>query len=224
MITAKKLTKTFIGGGLKVQAVKDVSFELKTGQLGAIVGKSGSGKSTLLALLGALDEPTEGEIFVDDTNVTKLRGHALLSYRRSTVGFVFQSYNLIPNLNALQNIMLPMEFAGRSNKERKYRAEHLLKQVGLSGDVLQRKPGKLSGGEQQRVAIARALANAPKLVLADEPTGNLDTATSKTIIDLLHQLARSEKTTIIAVTHDQTITSFTDRVFRLHDGKLTVER
>lgn len=224
MIVAKKLSKTFNASGTKVQAVKEVSFELKTGQLGAIIGKSGSGKSTLLALLGALDEPTEGEILVDETEVTKLHGHALLSYRRSTVGFVFQSYHLIPNLNALQNVMLPMEFSGRSKKDRQERAEHILGQVGLTGDVLQRKPGKLSGGEQQRVAIARALANSPKLVLADEPTGNLDSSTSSTIIDLLHQLARSEKTMIITVTHDQGIAAHADRVFRLHDGKLSVER
>ncbi len=224
MLSVQKLSKAFTGNGANVRAVNNVQFELETGQFAAVVGKSGSGKSTLLALLGALDAPTDGAIVVDGKDVTKLRGRSLLAYRRSTVGFVFQNYNLIPNLNALENVMLPMEFSGKSKKERIDRAEHLLKQVGLSGAVLKRRPGKLSGGEQQRVAIARALANAPKLVLADEPTGNLDTATSTTIVELLHRLARSEKTTIIAVTHDQAIASYADRVFRLHDGVLSVER
>lgn len=224
MITVTKLSKSFTGNGTTVHAVRDVSFSLQSGELAAILGKSGSGKSTLLSLLGALDRPSDGTITVEDRDVTKFGGRALLSYRRATVGFVFQNYNLVPNLSALDNVMLPMEFAGMSSKERKRRAEHLLKQVGLTGDKLKRAPGKLSGGEQQRVAIARALANAPKLILADEPTGNLDTQTSKTIIELLRSLAKSEDTTIVIVTHDPEIANHADHVYRLHDGKLTTER
>lgn len=220
MITVEKLSKTFTGNGTPVTAVSEVSFTLASGQLAAIVGKSGSGKSTLLALLGALDRPTEGTITIGEKTVTKLHGRELLSFRRSTVGFVFQNYNLVSNLSAIENVMLPMEFAGCSSKERRQRAEHLLAQVGLTGETLRRSPGRLSGGEQQRVAIARALANMPKLILADEPTGNLDTQTSRTIIELLRSLAKSEQTTIIAVTHDQTIADHADKVFRLHDGRL----
>lgn len=220
MIKTENLKKTFRSGSSEVRAVDGVNFEVATGQLVAIIGKSGSGKSTLLALLGALDVPTGGTIEVDGQKVTDLGGKDLLMYRRSSVGFVFQNYNLVPNLSALDNVMLPMEFAGMSAGERHKRAEHLLQGVGISGDILKRRPGKLSGGEQQRVAIARALANKPKLVLADEPTGNLDTQTGQKIVELLRSLSRSEKTTIITVTHDQAIASHADKVFRLHDGKL----
>lgn len=220
MISVSHLKKTFTSGSTKVHAVDDVSFTIPTGELVAIVGKSGSGKSTLLAMLGALDEPSSGTIHVDDQDVTTLGGRDLLRYRRTTVGFVFQSYQLIPNLSAIDNVMLPMEFAGRSVKERYQRATQLLKQVGITGETAKRRPGKLSGGEQQRVSIARALANAPRLVLADEPTGNLDSQTSATIIDLLRSLAASEKTTILTVTHDDTIAKHASHVYRLHDGKL----
>ncbi len=221
MIRVEKLKKVFKSGSTEVRAVDSVNFEIATGQLVAIIGKSGSGKSTLLALLGALDVPTEGTIEIDGQKVTDLGGKDLLMYRRTSVGLVFQSYNLVPNLSALDNVMLPMEFSGVSPAERRKRAEHLLQEVGINGDVLKRRPGKLSGGEQQRVAIARALANKPKLVLADEPTGNLDTQTGQKIVELLRSLSRSEKTTIITVTHDQAIASHADRVFRLHDGRLT---
>jgi putative ABC transport system ATP-binding protein len=221
MLKVQNLHKDF-GGASKVKAVDGVNFELATGTMAAIIGKSGSGKSTLLALLGALDSPTSGQITVDDQEVTKLGERKLLDYRRGTVGFVFQSYNLVPNLSALDNVMLPMEFAGIGGTKRRQRAEHLLKQVGLTGDKLRRPPGKLSGGEQQRVAIARALANKPKLVLADEPTGNLDTQTSQTIVDLLRSLAKAEQTTIIVVTHDPDIANHAAKVFHMRDGQLTV--
>jgi putative ABC transport system ATP-binding protein len=148
-----------------------------------------------------------------------MRDHALIRYRCEKIGFVFQGYNLVPNLTALENVMLPMEFAKVPKPQRLERAKKLLDQVGLSGDKQQRKPGNLSGGEQQRVAIARALANQPKLILADEPTGNLDSQTGKMIFDLLHGLAKSENTTILVVTHDLDIAGKTDRTFRLKDGK-----
>lgn len=221
MITVSKLSKTFISGSTKVKAVDAVSFTLEAGTLVAVVGKSGSGKSTLLALLGALDIPTDGTITMNDKSVTAMGGRELLDYRRSTIGFVFQNYNLVPNLSALENVMLPMEFAGTRGRDRKKRAQHLLEQVGISGDKLNRRPGKLSGGEQQRVAIARALANKPELVLADEPTGNLDEQTSKIIVELLRSLAKSEDTTVVVVTHDQAIAREADYVFRIHDGRLT---
>ena len=221
MLRVSNLTKSFSSGGSKVTAVEDISFAVPQGKFASIIGKSGSGKSTLLSLLGALDRPTSGKIEVGDRDITRLGDHALIAYRAKQIGFVFQNYNLIPNLTALENVMLPMEFAHALPHERKQRAEQLLEQVGITGDTQKRKPGKLSGGEQQRVAIARALANKPSVVLADEPTGNLDSQTGKMIFDLLHSLTRSENTTIIAVTHDLAIAGKTDVTFRLHDGKLT---
>jgi putative ABC transport system ATP-binding protein len=197
MLKVSKVTKQFSSGDTKVIAVNDISFEVPDGTFASIVGKSGSGKSTLLSILGALEKPTAGTIEVGE-----------------------QSYNLVPNLTALENVMLPLEFAGVSKAKRKARAAELLNQVGLEAAKQQRKPGRLSGGEQQRVAIARALANKPKLILADEPTGNLDSQTGKMIFDLLHNLAKSENTTIIAVTHDLTIAGKTDVTFTLSDGKL----
>ncbi len=220
MLQVTDLTKTFHAAHGTVTAVDGVSFKVGKGQFASIIGKSGSGKSTLLALLGALDKPSSGSIEVAGNNVAKMRDHALIKYRGQQIGFVFQNYNLVPNLTALENVMLPLEFAGKPNKYRKERAEHLLHQVGLDGDKQTRKPARLSGGEQQRVAIARALANKPSLILADEPTGNLDEQTGQMIFDLLHSLAKSEETTIIAVTHDLSIAGKTDETFKLQDGKL----
>ena len=220
MIKVTDIKRYFKTRDNTVKAVDGVSLDLPEGILASIIGTSGSGKSTLLALLGALDKPSEGEIEIDGKDVTKMSGRQLTAYRRDKVGFVFQSYNLIPNLSALQNVMIPMEFAGVKRSERRARAAQLLEQVGLDKDKQNRKPGRLSGGEQQRVAIARALANKPKLILADEPTGNLDTDTGKVIVNLLHNLAKTEKATILAVTHDNEIASQTDQTFRLKDGKL----
>lgn len=220
MLQVKDLQKIFKSGDVKVAAVNGVSFSVPDGQFASIIGKSGSGKSTLLSLLGALDKPTAGHITVGDKDITKLRDHALIKYRGSKIGFVFQSYNLVPNLTALENVMLPMEFAKVKRKNRVTRAKHLLNQVGLEDDKQKRKPGRLSGGEQQRVAIARALANKPQLILADEPTGNLDSQTGKMIFDLLHDLAKTENTTIVTVTHDLSIAGKTDVTFKLQDGKL----
>jgi len=222
MLTVTNLTKKFNSHGNTVTAVNDISFTVPDGIFAAIIGRSGSGKSTLLSLLGALDLPTSGSIEVDGQDITKLSDRKLIQYRLTQIGFVFQGYNLVPNLSALENVMLPMEFAGVGRPQRRTRAKDLLEQVGLTTDKHSRKPSRLSGGEQQRVAIARALANRPKLILADEPTGNLDSATGKLIVDLLHQLAKKEQTTIIAVTHDLEIARQTDLTLSISDGKMTV--
>lgn len=220
MLQVKDIKRTFKSGDTTVSAVDGVSFSVPDGEFASIIGRSGSGKSTLLSLLGALDKPTSGSIEVDGQDIARLGDHALISYRCRKIGFVFQNYNLVPNLTALENVMLPMEFAHVSKKARHERAVKLLQQVGIEPDQMERKPGKLSGGQQQRVSIARALANKPKLILADEPTGNLDSATGRMVFDLLHNLAKSENTTIVAVTHDLSIAGKTDRTFQLNDGKL----
>ncbi len=223
MLEVKHLTKTYQSGDGKVTATNDISFRVPDGQFASIVGRSGSGKSTLLSLLGALDKPTSGSIVVGKQDVTQMHDRALIAYRGRSIGFVFQSYNLIPNLTALENVMLPMEFARVPKVQRRARAEELLTQVGLEPDQIDRKPGRLSGGQQQRVAIARALANKPQLILADEPTGNLDSANGKIIFKLLHDLSRSENTTVLVVTHDTAISGKTDVTFKLDDGKLVTK-
>jgi putative ABC transport system ATP-binding protein len=223
MLKVKDIKRQFKSGDTIVVAVNNVSLEVSEGKFVSIIGRSGSGKSTLLSLMGALDKPTSGSIEIDNQDITKLSDHDLIKYRCEKIGFVFQSYNLVPNLTAVENVMLPMEFDGVAKRERKSRAQKMLDQVGLTADKQNRKPGRLSGGEQQRVAIARALANKPKLVLADEPTGNLDSQTGKMIFDLMHGLAKSENTTIVVVTHDLSIAGKTDQTFQLIDGKLVAK-
>ncbi len=219
-IEVKNLTKTFHAPGGDVHALDGINFKIKTGSFVSIIGKSGSGKSTLLSQLGALDQPTSGEIIVDDTDITKLSGSKQTTYRSKKIGFVFQQYNLIPNLTALENVMLGLEFGGVPAGERKERALELLELVGIDEDQARRRPAKLSGGQQQRVSIARALGNEPAFILADEPTGNLDSETGKTIFKLLHDLSRGHNTTIIVVTHDLDIAGRTDHTYQLKDGKL----
>ncbi len=223
MLKVKNLTKSFNTTSGTVTALRDVTFSVNTGEFASIIGKSGSGKSTLLSMLGALDTPTSGSVEVDDIDIATLSAHQQTTYRAKKIGFVFQQYNLIPNLSALENVMLALEFGGVSARKRRARAEQLLSDVGLEADQQLRKPAKLSGGQQQRVSIARALANRPAVILADEPTGNLDSETGKKIFDLLHDLSRSENTTIIAVTHDLEIAGRTDRTFELKDGKITTK-
>ncbi|MGA2210833.1 MAG: ABC transporter ATP-binding protein [Acidimicrobiales bacterium] len=220
MLETREVTKSFGSGDRAVTAVNGVTMTVGDGEFVAIVGRSGSGKTTLMSLLGALEQPTGGMIFVDGEDITRLRPSELVHYRGRKIGFVFQSYNLVPNLTATENVMLPMEFIGVGKTERKVRAAELLEQVELTGDKQGRKPGRLSGGEQQRVAIARALANKPSIILADEPAGNLDSQTSMTIIELLRGLSRSEGTTVILVTHDSMMADQADRVLRLEDGRL----
>lgn len=221
MLTVSNLCKYFRGGdGEEVKAVDDVSFEVPDSVFASIIGKSGSGKSTLLSQLGALDEPTSGKIEVAGRDIARMHGNELSEYRGREIGFIFQNYQLIPNLSALENVCLPMEFTGVPKSKRIDRAAKLLREVGLADAKHSRRPGRLSGGEQQRVAVARALANKPNLILADEPTGNLDATTGKKIFDLLHRLSRTENVTIIAVTHDLDIAGKTDIAFHLRDGKL----
>ena len=220
MLSVKNLTRTYNSAEGELVALDNVSFSVKDGEFVSIIGKSGSGKSTLLSLLGALDTPTSGSIMVDDEDIAKLSLAKQTAYRARKIGFVFQHYNLITNLSALENVMLALEYGGVPAKDRKERAIQLLDEVGVEGGMQLRKPGKLSGGQQQRVSIARALANQPAIILADEPTGNLDSTTGKKIFDLLHKLSRTENTTIIIATHDLDIAGKTDRTSKLRDGKL----
>ena len=220
MLIVKNLSKTFSSASGDVKALDGINLTIDTGKFASIIGKSGSGKSTLLAMLGALDIPTSGSVKVDDVDIAKLSPSKQTSYRANKIGFVFQQYNLIPNLTALENVMLALEFGRFPSSKRKERAKELLDEVGISADEQLRKPSRLSGGQQQRVSIARALANNPSIILADEPTGNLDSDTGKKIFDLLHKLSRSENTTIIAVTHDMDIAGKTDQTFKLKDGKI----
>jgi len=220
VLEAKDVTKSFRSGDGTVTAVTGVTMTVASGEFVAIAGRSGSGKTTLMSLLGALEQPTSGVIEVDGQDITRLSPGELVHYRGRKIGFVFQSYNLVPNLTATENVMLPMEFIGVGKADRRDRARKLLDQVELTGARQQRKPGRLSGGEQQRVAIARALANKPSIILADEPAGNLDTQTSATIVELLRSLSRTEGTTVILVTHDASIADQADAVLRLEDGQL----
>lgn len=220
MLKITNVTKEFQSGDTKVKAVNNVSFSVDDGVFATIIGKSGSGKSTLLSMLGALDKPTKGEIFIGGEDIASMNDSKLIDYRRNKIGFVFQSYNLIPNLTAVENVMLPMEFSHAHPQSRFARAEELLNLVGITKEKFDRRPTRLSGGEQQRVAIARALANKPSLILADEPTGNLDSVTGKMIVDLLKKMAKKEKTTIVAVTHDNSIARSAEITFNLQDGKL----
>lgn len=223
MLEVKNVSKTFQTQSGPVTALKDVTFTVKTGEFVSIIGKSGSGKSTLLSILGALDTPTNGNITVDETSIEKLGAHQQTKYRGKKIGFVFQQYNLIPNLTALENVVLALEFGGYPAASRVDRAMKLLESVGIEDDQVNRRPSRLSGGQQQRVSIARALANEPAYILADEPTGNLDSATGKKIFDLLHGLSRNQHTTIIVVTHDLDIAGKTDKTFTLVDGKITTK-
>ena len=219
-IIAEGLTKHFTHRGETVKAVDEVSFRFAPGQMVAITGPSGCGKSTLLYLLGSLEKPTAGKLLVDGEDVVALSGHRENAFRRNKVGFVFQSFHLIPNLSALENVMLPMELSGRPRREREARSHQLLAQVGIESDRRSHRPGKLSGGQQQRVAIARALANDPAVILADEPTGNLDSHTSGRIVGLLRQLAR-EGRTVVLVTHDKDIARYADTRLALRDGRIS---
>jgi putative ABC transport system ATP-binding protein len=217
----RNVSRTFSLGGAKVQAVRDVDLTLTAGQSVAVVGPSGSGKTTLLQLLGALDRPTGGELLVEGRDIGRLGDGALSELRREVLGFVFQQFNLIPTLTAAQNVEIALAPTSASRDERRARVIGLLASVGLA-ERAQHIPAKLSGGEQQRVAIARALANEPHVVLADEPTGNLDSTTGAEIMDLLFSLSGDEQCrTVIVVTHDHDVARRAERVVRMQDGRVT---
>jgi putative ABC transport system ATP-binding protein len=220
MLTVDKLNKTFHASGGDVHAVKDVSFTARPGEMVAIVGPSGSGKSTLLALVGLLDAPDTGSISLDDAELAHLSSKGRTEYRARRVGFIFQGFNLIPNLSARENVELALEFADYPRAERADRATEMLNMVGLDVNKAARRQNKLSGGEQQRVAIARAFAAKPQLILADEPTGSLDRKTGQKIVALLRAAASAQNATVLVVTHDESVAASADRRFEIEDGVL----
>jgi putative ABC transport system ATP-binding protein len=218
VIEAIDLVKTYRMGTVLVEALRGVSFKIRRGEILSIMGPSGSGKSTLMNILGCLDRPTRGEYILDGEKISGLKDDQLASIRNRRVGFVFQSFNLLPRQSALSNVELPMRYSG-SQKGRKERARSALEAVGLKDRVTHR-PSELSGGQQQRVAIARALVNDPSILMADEPTGNLDSKSGKEIMELILTLNRERGTTVIIVTHDPRVAEQTQRVIRLMDGLL----
>jgi putative ABC transport system ATP-binding protein len=215
VIESKNLVKTYRMGKISVEALCGVSLQLQRGEVVAIMGPSGSGKSTLMNILGCLDRPTSGEYILDGENVSRLSDNKLAVIRNRKVGFIFQSFNLLPRVTAMENVELPLRYSGVNH--RRQRARQALEAVGL-GDRVKHRPSELSGGQQQRVAIARALVNNPAIVMADEPTGNLDSKSGREIMDLLLSLNRERQMTVIIVTHDPSIASQTQRVIRLRDG------
>jgi putative ABC transport system ATP-binding protein len=217
VVQAQGLKKTYKLGKTEVQALRGVDINASAGEFLSVMGVSGSGKSTLLHLLGGLDRPTEGTIKIDGVDISKLKDSQLADLRSKKIGFVFQFFNLLTRLTALRNVRLPLEIAGSSAKEAQKRALELLKLVGLE-DRADHRPTELSGGEQQRVAVARALTNNPKIILADEPTGNLDTKTGMDILQLLKQLAKERGRTLIIVSHDLRVAELADRTINLRDG------
>jgi putative ABC transport system ATP-binding protein len=223
VLRTEKLFKTYEMGKRKIPALYDLNLQVNRGEFVAIMGPSGSGKTTLLNVLGCLDKPTSGKVILDDVDAANLPERELYKIRRDKIGFVFQTFNLLPYLNAAENVELPMENTKKTKSERRKKARELLKLVGLEGRE-EHRPQRLSAGEQQRVAIARALANDPAIILADEPTGNLDTQNKYEIVRLLANLNIERGTTVIMVTHDSQVASHTERMFLLKDGKILKEK
>ncbi|WP_404962252.1 ABC transporter ATP-binding protein [Streptomyces sp. 147326] len=219
IVVVDGLRHSFGSGPQAVHALRGVSFEVRRGELTALRGRSGSGKTTLLNLVGGLDTPTGGRITLDGTDLAALDEADLLALRRDRIGFVFQSFGLIPVLTAAENVGVPMRLRRVPAKEREERARTLLALVGLA-DHAEQRPGELSGGQQQRVAVARALANDPDLIIADEPTGQLDSETGRSIMELLRAVVRSESVTILVATHDPNLIELADRVVELRDGRI----
>ncbi len=221
LISIRHLNKTYIMGAEKVEALKDVSLDINKNEYVALMGPSGSGKSTLMNLLGCLDSPTSGEYFLNDIEVSTMDDGELAEVRNRQIGFVFQTFNLLPRLSALENVALPLVYSGVPKEERLEKARKVLESVGL-GDRVLHKPNELSGGQRQRVAIARALVNDPAIILADEPTGNLDSKTSYEIMALFEQIHKNGNT-IILVTHEQDIALYAHRIVRLRDGLIETD-
>jgi putative ABC transport system ATP-binding protein len=219
VIELKNVEKTYNDSEVQVHAVRGVDLVFEEGEFAAIVGPSGSGKTTLLNMLGGLDKPTSGEIMIADTQISQLHGSKLIDFRLHNIGFVFQSYNLIPVLTAKENVEFIMQMQGVSTKDRFKRTKELLEEVGL-GDRLDSRPSQLSGGQQQRVAVARALASKPKFVLADEPTANLDSKSTENLLDIMEKLNKEENITFIFSTHDARVMKKARRVITIEDGKV----
>jgi putative ABC transport system ATP-binding protein len=219
VIRVQELVKELPMGKVIVHALRHVDMEIYANEMVSIVGPSGSGKSTLLGLIGGLDTPTRGKIEIDGVDITRMNEDQLTEIRNEKIGFIFQFFNLIPTLTALENVALPIQFARKPQFKPEKRARELLELLGL-GDRMRHRPSELSGGQQQRVAIARALANNPPLLLADEPTGNLDTESGKVVLDALKRIQQEAGTTVVIVTHDPDLASFTDRTITLVDGEI----
>lgn len=218
MLRVEKLNKYYINGDMKLHALKDISFEIKKGEYVAIMGSSGSGKSTMMNILGCLDREFQGEYILDGIEISKIEEKDISKIRNLKIGFVFQSFNLLPKLSALQNVELPLVYAGVLKSEREKRAIEMLEKVGL-GARIHHKPNELSGGQKQRVAIARALVNNPAIILADEPTGNLDSVSEKEIMELFTEL-NSQGKTIIIVSHEPEVAQYVRRILLFKDGEI----
>ncbi|MBP9133290.1 MAG: ABC transporter ATP-binding protein [Saprospiraceae bacterium] len=216
MILVEKLTKTYVMGAQTLHALREISFNIKKNEYVALMGPSGSGKSTLMNILGCLDSPTSGSYYLNQTNVSQMKDADLAIVRNKEIGFVFQTFNLLPRISALDNVAIPLIYAGITKKERLERAKHVLQMVGLA-DRMDHRPNELSGGQRQRVAIARAIVNNPAIILADEPTGNLDSKTSVEIMSIFSEIHRAGNT-VILVTHEPDIAEYAHRIIRLKDG------
>jgi putative ABC transport system ATP-binding protein len=219
MIEIKDLVKTYDSKAVPVKAIDGITLSFKEGEFTAVVGPSGSGKTTLLNIVGGLDEPTAGSVFINGQNIGELTSSQLINYRLHHIGFVFQAYNLIPVLTAQENVEFIMELQGKTKSEREQRAQELLEAVGL-GDRLNTRPGELSGGQQQRVAVARSLASKPTFILADEPTANLDSATAENLLDIMGNLNKEAGITFIFSTHDPRVMNKARRIVTIQDGKV----
>lgn len=218
MLVVKDMNKCYKIGNEKVYALKNINFKVDDGEFIAVIGPSGSGKSTLMNIIGCLDVPDSGEYYIDDQNITKLNDNKLAKIRNLKIGFVFQSFNLLPRLTAMQNIELPLLYRGLNKKERQEKTMKAVEMVGLT-DRINHRPNEMSGGQQQRTAIARAIAGEPDIILADEPTGNLDSKSGKEIMNILSSLNNNGKT-IILITHDLAMAQYAGRMLRICDGKL----
>lgn len=220
IIEMKNITKSFyVGTPNQLNILKGIDITVKEGEFVSIIGTSGSGKSTLMNIIGALDRPTSGSYILDGTNIEEISDNGLSEVRNKQIGFVFQTYNLIPRSSALKNVELPMLYNGKGRKERRERAEQLLDLVGMK-DRMSHQPNELSGGQKQRVAIARALVNNPSIILADEPTGALDSATGRLVMDLFHKIHEEEGKTIVLITHNNELADETQRIITLKDGNI----
>lgn len=219
IITIKGLRKVYRMGHEKVVALDNVDLEIKKGEICCILGTSGSGKSTLLNMMAGLEKPSRGEIIIKDKHIEKMNEKKVTMFRRDNVGFVFQSYNLLPTLTALENVAMPLIFSGQPKRVRNGKAAKMLKAVGLDGRI-HHKPTEMSGGQQQRVSIARAFVNSPEIVFADEPTGNLDTKTTMTVLKMICDMAKEKQQTLIIVTHDPETAMFSDKIVHIRDGNI----